>query len=48
MPTCPPGMVAKSVERMNRVREIGSLVPSRVKPITCKINPCPLPPRLIK
>ena len=34
------GAVAKSVEGRPRVREIDSLVPSRVKPMTCKIYTC--------
>ena len=36
-----PGMVAKSVEREPRVREIGSSILGQVKPMTYKVDICP-------
>ena len=35
-----PDVVAESVERRPRVREIGSLVPGQVKPMTYQIDTC--------
>ena len=35
-----PGVVPESVERGPRMREIGSSVPDRVKPMTYKIYTC--------
>ena len=42
-----PGAVAKSVERWPRVREIGALVPGRVKPMTYEIDILLLLPSLV-
>ena len=35
-----PGVVAESVERKPHVREIWSLVPRRIKPMTYQIDNC--------